>query len=276
MTPNCLACNYLIEAEELLLEGSVSFDYFKFPSFGLEPGEKGLADFFALLEKIIKVKPVLYHGIYPNTTNLCAPHFKEDFDITVLKQVCELAGSPGISIHLDGADKQMSRKNVVATAIDAISYLKEHFSNMTFISLENTEHSLNPHIFDPLVISEIIHETGLAFLLDVSHANWAAEERGDSLLDYIGQLPMDQLYEIHINGWIKHQGEQIAHLKIQDELYPLIESLIAHSPAQIITLEYGRSLAVPGADLPLVSSQKSNPRAKAELKEQLLRLSELI
>ena len=116
----------------------------------------------------------------------------------------------------------------------------------------------------------------MGFLLDISHANWAAQVRGEGLMDYIDQLPMDDLYEIHLNGWINHNGEQIAHLKIQDDLFPLIKRLISNFSVQIITLEYGRSLAVTGVDLPLVSSKTSNPRAKAELKEQLLRLSELL
>ena len=41
-----LACNYLLEAEELLKEEKVRFDYFKFPSIDVNHGEKNLQEFF--------------------------------------------------------------------------------------------------------------------------------------------------------------------------------------------------------------------------------------
>ena len=40
------ACNYLLEAEELLKEEKGRFDYFKFPSIEVNHGEQNLQEFF--------------------------------------------------------------------------------------------------------------------------------------------------------------------------------------------------------------------------------------
>jgi len=184
--------------------------------------------------------------------------------------------TPGVSFHLDGADKLATKTEVVKTAIDNILFLKQHFTDMQFISVENTEHAQNKYVIDPEVIIQVVRETKISFLFDISHANWSAQERGETLREYIDQLPMDDVYEVHINGWIKKNGRQMAHLKIQEELYDLVRDIIAYYPIRIITLEYGRPNDWIGAGIPTVNMESSNPAAKIEVAEQLQRLTELI
>jgi uncharacterized protein len=271
-----LACNYLLEAEELLKEEKVQFDFFKFPSIETNHGEEGLQEFFTRIDRIKSLKPVLYHGIYPNKLNLCHENFVEQFDIQAFQYICDRTLTPGISLHIDGAHETISRTNLLKTTIDHALFMKQHFAHLQFISLENCEHCANPFAFDPGFISEIVEETGLYFLLDISHANWSAATRGETLLEYIGQLPLNKIYEIHINGWVNLGGQQMAHIKIQDELYALLKELIANYPVRIVTLEYGRPNDRLGVGCPLVNMKSVNPRAKAEIEEQLLKLADLI
>jgi uncharacterized protein len=271
-----LACNYLLEAEELLKEKKVQFDYFKFPCFEVNLEEGGLQKFFVRIERIRSIKPILYHGIYPNKINICHENFSKQFDAKIFQIICDRTLTPGISLHLDGASDTISRAELSKTTIDNVLFLKQHYSHLQFISLENCEHCSNPLVFDPSFITEIINKTNLFFLLDISHANWSADTRGETLREYISQLPLNKIYEIHINGWAKVDGQQMAHIKIQDELYRLIKELTANYPVRIVTLEYGRPFDRLGLGCPLVNMENVNPRAKVEVEEQLCRLAELI
>jgi uncharacterized protein len=271
-----LACNYLLEAEELLKEEKVQFDYFKFPSFEVNHREGDLQEFFMRIERIRNIKPILYHGIYPNKINICNENFSKQFDTKIFQIVCDKTLTPGISLHLDGAGETISRAKLIKTTIDNALFLKQHYPHLQFISLENCEHCSNPFVFDPRFITEIINKTNLFFLLDISHANWSADTRGEILREYIDQLPLNKIYEIHINGWTKINGQQMAHIKIQNELYGLLKELATNYPVRIVTLEYGRPIDRLGSGCPLVNMENVNPRAKVEVEEQLYRLAELV
>lgn len=129
---------------------------------------------------------------------------------------------------------------------------------------------------DPEVIREVIQETKTSLLLDISHANRSAGQRGETLWEYISKLPMDHIQELHLNGWAIRNDQQMGHLKIQTELYGLIERLINDFPVQIVTLEYGREIDKLGIGCPLVDAHQPNPVAKEEIREQLLRLAEIV
>ena len=269
-----LACNYLLEAEELLKEEKVMFDYFKFPGIGL--GDEDLQSVLMRIDRIKKIKPILYHGVFPNRLNLCHEDFSAQFDLEACRNVCKQTRTPGISLHLEGADGTVSKTKLIKTTLENVLFLKQHFPDMQFIALENCERNENAFIFDPAFITKIIKEADLFFLLDISHANWSAETRGETLLKYIDQLPMSRVYEIHINGWVKTNGRQTAHVRIQEDLYDLVKGLVSNFPVRILTLEYGRPSDPYGTGCPLVSLKNVNPVAKVEVEEQLNRLAEII
>jgi uncharacterized protein (UPF0276 family) len=150
------------------------------------------------------------------------------------------------------------------------------FAEMQFIAIENPENRPNPWLVDPEVIREVIQETKTSLLLDISHANRSAGERGETIREYISKLPMDNIQELHLNGWVIRNHQQMGHLKIQAELYELIDRLVHDFPVQIITLEYGREIDKLGIGCPLVNAHQPNPVAKEEIREQLLRLAEMV
>ena len=98
MTGKFLACNYLLEAEELLSEKKVGFDFFKFPSIGLNDTFEDLSGFYLSIDHIKKLKPILYHGKYPNSVFICQKQFKTLFDINAFRHVCDKTLTPGVLI----------------------------------------------------------------------------------------------------------------------------------------------------------------------------------
>ncbi|QPC83552.1 DUF692 family protein [Phototrophicus methaneseepsis] len=65
----------------------------------------------------------------------------------------------------------------------------------------------------PDVSRVIVAETGCGFLFDLSHAQLAARHLGMDAKDYIAQLPMDHIQEMHVTG-IHFIGEAVqAHMR---------------------------------------------------------------
>jgi uncharacterized protein len=269
------ACNYLLEAAELLKEKAVTFDYFKYPSL-IYDVQQTLPEFLAKLDRIVALKPVLFHGLFPNQPNICHPCFQESFHSAPVKDICARSRPPGISFHFDGAVVDQNRREIIKTAVSNVIFLKETFPEAQFIAIENPENRPNPLLVDPEVIREVILETKTSLLLDIGHANRSAGERGETLWEYISKLPMDHIQELHLGGWVLHHQQQMGHLKIQAELYELIRKLINDFPVQIVTLEYGREIDKLGTGCPLVNAHQPNPAAKEEIREQLLRLVEMV
>ncbi|MTI67939.1 MAG: DUF692 family protein [Firmicutes bacterium] len=271
-----LACNYLSEAEELLNEGKVEFDYFKYPSLGGDNSFRSISSFLERLRYIRNIRPLLYHGIFPNKVNICNRNFKDNFNIESFREVCRISDTPGISFHLNGADMDESKEEVISNAVENILFIKENFMDMEFITFENAMGNYNQHELDAEVISEIVCQSESKFLYDVSHAYWSAVKREETFERYVSKLPLDRVYEVHINGWEEKDGDIQSHMKIQDRLYEHIENIVSTFPVKIVTLEYGRSYDRIGCGCPLVSIDKINSHAKEEVKEQIHRLSEII
>ncbi|WP_425448282.1 DUF692 family multinuclear iron-containing protein [Dethiothermospora halolimnae] len=271
-----LACNYLVEAVELLNEEKIKFDYFKYPSLGSDDSFRSFKAFSEKIKHIKTIKPVLYHGFYPYKVSICNQRFQENFDIESFRKLCNISETPGISFHLNGADLNDSKDMVITSAIENILFIKKHFKDMEFITFENAMGNLNEHELNPEVISEIINKSDSKFLYDVSHAYWSSKKRGETFDDYVSKLPLDRVYEVHINGWQESDGDIQSHMKIQDELYPHLKDIVSRYPVEIVTLEYGRHYDRINCGCPVVNINKVNLEAKKEVREQLLRLKEII
>lgn len=271
-----LACNYLREAEELLNEEKVEFDYFKYPSLGNDISLRSLSVFTARLKYIRDIKSVLLHGFYPNNVNVCNKNFIGNFNIETFRELCNISETPGISFHLNGADLSDSKDEVIRNSVENIKFIKKHFHHMEFIAFENAMGNCNQYEIDPEVISEIINETDSDFLYDVSHAYWSSVKRGELFDDYVSKLPLDRVYEVHINGWEERNGDIQSHMKIQNELYHHLNHTVTNYPVKIVTLEYGRSYDRIDCGCPIVSIEKVNSCAKEEIEDQLLKLRQII
>lgn len=275
-----IACNYFPEVVQLIKESKINIDYLKFPSAGYQMWvfkNYDLSDFKDIMNHLKESKPVLLHGLNPVPHNICSNRFIEEFDIIIARKVMEISNSPGISLHLSGIDQAISREENLEIITRNVLFLKNNFSDISFISLENVPDSSRFGICaDPEFISEAIYRSGAEFLLDVSHAYCAAKELNVDFNNYLSQLPLDRTYEIHINGWIEKNSDIMCHTKINEHGYETLANLLKVCSPQIITIEYGRGSDEINAGIPLLLPDLINERAKLEIIEQVKRIKEII
>lgn len=100
--------------------------------------------------------------------------------------------------------------------------------------------SIHKHLKTPLMIREVIEKTGCGLLLDLPHSRIAAEAFGMETSVYLSQLPLERVVEIHTSGPGRMQDGtlQDQHWRLQAEDYHLLDWALAHTPVQLVTLEY--------------------------------------
>lgn len=280
-----LACNYYPEVEQLINDNEIALDYFKYPALGYQMEifrNSDLSDYEKLVTRLNHICPVMIHGLGLKPHNIGSKTFIQDFDVCYAKKVIELSGVNGISLHLVGINTLLSKEENKEILIRNINYLKGQFCDVEFISLENADG--NPFsknndfgaCIDPEFISEIIYETDADFLLDISHAYCSAKKLGIDFETYLYKLPLDKIYEIHINGWIETEKDIMSHTKINEVGYQTLQNILKKHNPHIITLEYGRDNDRLNCGIPLMSPDSISEAAKDQILSQIKRLSEII
>ena len=80
----------------------------------------------------------------------------------------------------------------------------------------------------PALLCRLVRETGVGFLLDISHARLSARHYGCSTEEYINRLPLDRLKLIHTTGIGQDpDGSWVDHLPMDDNDYRVL-SLVLH------------------------------------------------
>jgi uncharacterized protein (UPF0276 family) len=106
-------------------------------------------------------------------------------------------------------------------------------------NMSPSHHNCHPYLIDPAFISQIVREADCYFLLDLAHAQIAAELRSESTRDYVNQLPLDRLVEIHVSGPRQQNGRlEDAHQWLQETDYELLDWTLNQARPQAVTLEY--------------------------------------
>ena len=286
LTGILLACNYFPEAEALAASGRIQVDCFKYPALGFQMGvfdDPDLTEYGRMAERLRGMGiRLLLHGLGQRDNDIGAPEFVQRLRPAFTSRILELSGIRGISLHLCGGDTGLSRERRKAIIVDHIHMLREALGPLEFLSLENVDGNPYSDMFysdcciDPDFICETVREADADFLLDISHAYGSALALGMDVREYIGRLPLERLCEIHINGWIHDARGMMAHVKIYEAGYRLLEEVLSRSRPRIVTLEYGRGDDRLGADIPLMRPGIINRRAMEEIEAQANRLRELI
>ena len=250
-----LACNYYPETEALVREGRIDIDYFKFPALGFQMDILNDRRSFAKFSKqVTAVKPILLHGVYPG-----------------MKRLLRQTKSPGISLHPELVKPSRPEHTYDLHAIiEKIKRLQKRYRRLDFISIENEPNANPEHLAD------IVREVGCKFLLDISHAYVSARHYGEDLWAYLARLPLDHVYEIHINGWVEKDGDIMCHVKINEEGYEILEELLQRCQPKIITIEYGRHNDRIGCGCPVIRPDDMNRQAMEEITEQVGRIRKII
>lgn len=94
---------------------------------------------------------------------------------------------------------------------------------------------------DPCIIGDILQETDCRLLLDLAHARVAAAYRGVGVYEYLEQLPLDDVPQLHISGAREKDGVLVdAHEPLEETDYEVLDWVLARTNPVILTLEYYR------------------------------------
>jgi uncharacterized protein len=97
----------------------------------------------------------------------------------------------------------------------------------------------------PAVFKEVIRQSAVGLLLDVSHARIACHYAGWNIWDYLGQMPVHAMRELHITGLAMHNGLLTDHMPMTEADWAFAGEVFARirhgdwpRPA-VVALEYG-------------------------------------
>lgn len=199
-------------------------------------------------------RPMLLHNaLYQwSLTHQDGLDYKQAAQIT--KQRLEISKSPWYSLHLgfsaeevDFYDEAMhataplqTRELVLERCVMRLNQMKAIVP--VPILIENLDY--NPtdayeYVCEPDFIQQVIVQTDTWLLFDLAHARVTAHAFGIPVEDYIAQLPLNKIRQIHLNrpGW--RDGRLVdSHLALQEDDYQLFEKLLEKCQPWAVTLEY--------------------------------------
>ncbi|MBI5928126.1 MAG: DUF692 family protein [Chloroflexi bacterium] len=176
-------------------------------------------------------------------------------ELSSIQRLMDQTHPPFVSFHLDVPANRIFRfwkkagiplpifrpKQAARQAIENIRILQTAL--LLPVAVENQAyHRRTGHnyLVDPVFIGEVIHEAGCHLLLDLGHARVAAAMRGEAVKEYVKQLPLNEVIELHVSGPGIYRGQlRDLHHPLAEADYELLRFTVEHCPnLQVVTLEY--------------------------------------
>ncbi|HEX7972765.1 MAG TPA: DUF692 family protein [Anaerolineales bacterium] len=237
------AINYSLQSAALLAAGHIRIDRFKTPDW---PDLIAQASFQA---------PVAVHF----TLRAGSGNLKRT-DWGLIEGLLEQTGTPYINLHLNptvqdfpgfdiGTPEPTQFNQVVERLFEDVRVVTKRFGPERVIA-ENVPYRgaggkiLRPAV-EPEVIYRILDETGCGLLLDISHARIAAHHLAIDEREYMAQLPVERLRELHFTGLHNLNGRLQDHLPILEADWPALEWVLGRirsgewARPWLLAFEYG-------------------------------------
>lgn len=238
-----LAINYSEAAESLMIKGGIKIDLFKCP------------DWPWLVKRASKILPVMVHF------NLQLGNGKVDLiDWQTVDLLYLNTHTLYINLHMEPEKKDhpeippdswdpIHQEKIFNLIMGEIQPLIKRYSSENII-IENTIYRVSAGKVLrvgvlPSVISKVCNEINCSLLLDISHARISARSLGMDEKEYISNLPVNRLKEIHFTGLHNIDGKWTDHLPILEEDWPILEWVLAEikdgnfSKPWLLVYEYG-------------------------------------
>ncbi len=212
-----LAINYSPAAARLVQSGQIDIDHFKTPNWDW------------MIEEAGRLRPVAVHFTL-EAGNGCLG----DVEWDMVEQQLLATHTPYVNLHLDArqscypgfaTDTEISSEvdTVTRTVLSDIHAVVERFGSERVI-IENSpyqggEGNTMRLCIQPELITRVVEETGCGLLLDISHAIITGTYLGLDPAEYLSQLPVRRLKEMHFAGIHRDEitGKLMDHLSIQEE-----------------------------------------------------------
>jgi uncharacterized protein len=208
------AINYSLPAIGLLKTGQIQTDYLKCP------------DWLWMIEAAVQIRPVAVHF------NLVAGNGNaSNIEWDHIMRCLETTGTFFVNLHLESHTRDFPEIPIDTTQPAYIQQVYDQaLRDITTVVqmvpaerviIENVPYRgrdgkvLRPSV-EPELIRQILSETGTRLLFDHSHARISAHYMGIPEEEYIQQLPMERLAEMHFTGMQWHAGKLTDHLGAQE------------------------------------------------------------
>lgn len=246
------ALNYSPQAMALVREKVIDIDLFKCSS-----------DFPAHITDALTLKPVYVHF----SLNAGKPH-QQPFDPAPVEAMLKQTSTKLVSVHLGATNEDFPdiplesanedhRKRVLEQLLKDVRVVTKHFGSEQVI-LENFPYHASARCrpgekslevlratVHPESIATVVKETGCGLLLDIDHALVTAHYMGQDVKEYIAQLPVQSIRELHMTGTCDHEGWLESHLPMQNDDWALFDWALGNIASgtwghpEIFAFEYG-------------------------------------
>jgi uncharacterized protein (UPF0276 family) len=233
------AINYSPAAADLLREGVIQLDYFKCP------------DWEQLVREAQALRPVYIH--FPIVLGAGQA---STWDFAAFERWLAQTDTAYLNSHITPLHKHlpmgMLAEDVIETLIREVELLTARFGAERVI-VENApydDHMQQRGMLElgaaPDTIRQVIEATNTGLLLDLSHAALTCEHTEHDFDEYVSQLPVKRLRELHVTGIGSGQhGERTDHLPLTATDWERLEWVLLKirrgdwAVPQILALEYG-------------------------------------
>lgn len=239
-----LGCNYSRELIQLLREKRTEVDYIKLAlhevcregfevsrGFGpvlVHPINLGVVERTGMKESDIEL--IDWQRINGDLAHYNSPHFGLHLDVRKSDWGEPEIEDEAIIQHVIKIAQSWARRVKVPFLLENVPYSDYYGENAGTFEV----------VTRPKVIKEICIEANVGLLLDLSHARVTAWYRNEKILDYLAQLPLERIREIHVVGAkMTEQGLRDRHMEMEEEDYQALEWLLERTHPHIVTLEYG-------------------------------------
>ncbi len=198
---------------------------------------------------------VLHNALYQwSLTHRDGLQHKNAVDLTLER--LQIAQSPWYSLHLGFSAEEVdfyndamqamsplqTREDVLSLCIDRVQQLSELLPIPFMIeNLDYNPTNAYEYVCEPGFIRQVLVETDTWLLFDLAHARVTAHAMGIPVEEYIDQLPMERIRQIHLNspGW-KNGRLMDTHHALTEEDYQLFAKILKQCQPLAVTLEYNQ------------------------------------
>lgn len=189
--------NYSTQAAVLYSVGKLQIDRFKCP------------DWPSLIQEALQYAPVAVHF------TLSAGRMKlASKDLDMVERIADQTETPYINLHLEAklrdyptipidSHSSVHRSRVLSQTLREVEQAVQRFSRERVV-VENVPFRPQGNVLrfcvEPECIQSVVAQTGCGFLLDIPHATITAQHLHVSEKDYISNLPIHSLKEMHFTG----------------------------------------------------------------------------
>jgi uncharacterized protein (UPF0276 family) len=262
-----LAINYSHPAANLIQAGKIRIDCFKTP------------DWEWMIDEAMKINPVAVHfTLEIGNGNL------EKIDWQKIIRIRNMTNTPYINFHLDSRgtyfpgisveSNEISDVQRVYEVIQADLYSATNQIGTERIIIENSPYrgkagGTMRACIEPDLINRLLDDTGCGLLLDISHAIITAKTIGMDPTDYMNQLPMNRLKEMHFAGIHMNpmSGIWMDHLSVQEEDWYWLDWVLEHIKREEWTAPWMLAFEYGGVGEPF--EWRTNPQVIAEQVPQI-------